>query len=234
MKNVTALLLKLYPKVNLQDTNPVLLPQIEFVGSIRRGLPDVHDVDLLAPLPRGDEPDDLYARLAALYGDPKADAKRALFAPTPENEKSGGVWGRVAKGLAPGFKMMQIVLPLPGSSPEQNKPEGWSAPFDLKIEIHRYTPGPQGNKGWIQMIRTGPGAGKDGEIGWGEMMLIRWKQRHEGAKSQDGWPVYRDGTRHPVPTELEAFKACGFDEVIPPHARTLVWAKQLANARQYA
>lgn len=236
-RNVTALLRKLYPEfARAQELEPELAheldPGIEYVGSLRRGATDVHDVDLLAPLPVTGQ-DELYTRLAALYGDKKVDAKAGIFAKEPENKKEGGVWGRVEKGLAEGFKCFTLIMPLPGRANHPDGP-GWQEPFDLKVEIHRYTPGPGGNKGWIQMIKTGPGGKTDQEIGWGEMMLIRWKQRNEGGRSYEGYPCRGNGERVAVPDEETAFRLCGFEGVVPPHLRTVVWAGQLAKARVMA
>jgi hypothetical protein len=210
---------------------------LEIVGSLLRLTPTqgrvvwtdamtVHDVDLIAGLPGEAEDDVLYENLRALLGDPKAAAKNPLFGavacpPSP--------YGQATSGLAPRFKKCVIEMPLPGA-PEAIEP-GWRLPFTLKIEIHRYTPGALGNKGWVQMIRTGPGAKSDQEIGWGEMMLHRWKQRNPGGCSRDAFPIRPDGTRVPVPDEERAFALVGLRH-IEPTARTTVFAKQLANAQR--
>lgn len=208
---------------------------LEVVGSIARLAPPgtiwknadtVHDVDLLAGLPGEDQDDTLYESLRTLLGDPKAAEKAPLFGSTAN---PGSAYGTATSGLAPRFKKCVIEMPLPGA-PEAID-AGWRLPFTLKIEIHRYTPGALGNKGWVQMIRTGPGAKNDQELGWGEMMLHRWKQRNPGGCSRDAYPCLPDGTRVPVPDEERAFALVGL-KWIEPNLRTTVYAKQLANSQR--
>ncbi len=197
--------------------------RVGIVGSLRRGCPTVHDVDLLAPLPEPGRPDVLYEAVRALFGDKKAAAANPLFGTVAA---PGSAWGEVQSGLSEAFKKLTLLVPLPGDAASPDP--GWWQPFSLKIEVHRYTPGPLGNRGWIEMIRTGPG-GKDDQIGFGEMMLIRWKRRNPGGRSIDGWPCYQDGSRHPVADEAAAFRATGLNWV-PPHERTLAYAKLLAGS----
>lgn len=214
------------PKTNLELVGS-LLRQIAADSAVGWKNEDtVHDVDLIAGLPDEGEDDVLYERLRTLLGDPKAAAKNPLFGevacpPSP--------FGQATSGLAPRFKKCVIEMPLPGA--EAAIEPGWRLPFTLKIEIHRYTPGAKGNRGWVQMIRTGPGAKSDQEIGWGEMMLHRWKQRNPGGCSRDAFPCLPDGSRVPVWDEMRAFALVGL-QYIPPHARTTTYAKQLANAQR--
>lgn len=201
--------------------------RVGIVGSLRRGCPTVHDVDLLAPLPESGRPDVLYEAIRTLFGDAKAANKNPLFSAVAA---PGSAWGEVTSGLSEGFKKLTIEVPTPG---DPHHPDaGWAQPFKLKIEVHRYTPGLEGNRGWIEMIRTGPG-GKDDQIGFGEMMLIRWKRRNPGGRSIDGWPCYQDGSRHHVQDEAAAFRAVGLNW-IPPHERTLANAKLFAGSGRTA
>lgn len=204
---------------------------IALAGSLRRGTHGVGDADLLAEMPpcegRGSEGDPLYEAIAKAFGDPKAAEKAPLFGPaTAQTQTPAGVSIHVESGLAVGFGRCRLLFELPGS-PEQLS--GWAEPYTLKVEIHRYTPGPNGNRGWKEMIITGPGANSDREIGWGEMMLTRWKRRNPGGRSHQCWPVYADGSREPVPTEARAFELVGLRWIDPKH-RTVVLAKQLADS----
>lgn len=201
--------------------------RVGIVGSLRRGASHVRDIDLLAPIPETGQDDLIHQRVAELFGDQKAAEKNPLYATVAA---PGSEWGRVLSGLSPGFKKLTLELQLRGDT--HNPDPTWSTPYALKIEIHRYTPGPKGNRGWIEMIRTGPGGGPE-EVGFGEMMLIRWKQRTPGGRSQDGWPVFDNGDRHPVPDEEAAFRAVGLRWIAPEH-RTLALAKTLAGARRTA
>lgn len=210
-----------------QDCGTLNLTTLGLVGSLRRGANTVHDVDLLAPLPTDAEPDMVHDAVARLFGDTKAADRNPLYAAVAA---PGSEWGRVLEGLAPGFKKLTLEVNLRGDA--KNPDPGWSTPFALKLEVHRYTPGPKGNRGWIEMIRTGP-SGDDQELGWGPMMLIRWKQRNAGGRSHQGWPTFADGTRHPVPDEASAFRAVGL-QWIAPKDRSTVLAKQLAGARRTA
>jgi hypothetical protein len=186
----------------------------------------VHDVDLIAGIPDEGQDDVLYDNLRALLGDTKAAEKNPLFA---EQAAPPSPYGTATSGLAPRFKKCVVEMPLPGDPAQSDL--GWSQPFTLKIEIHRYTPGAQGNKGWVQMIRTGPGAKSEEELGWGEMMLWRWKQRNPGGSSVHAYPTFANGTRQPVPDEERAFSLVGL-RWIEPRLRTTVLAKQLANAQR--
>lgn len=208
---------------------------LEVVGSLARiGKPcndwrdenTVHDVDLLAGLPGEDQDDTLYESLRTLLGDRKAAEKAPLFDSTAN---PGSAYGTATSGLAPRFKKCVIEMPLPGAPDAIDA--GWRLPFTLKIEIHRYTPGALGNKGWVQMIRTGPGAKSENELGWGEMMLHRWKHRNPGGCSRDAYPCLPDGTRVPVPDEERAFALVGL-KWIEPKLRTTVYAKQLAGSQR--
>lgn len=197
------------------------------VGSLRRGSNLVHDVDLLAPLPKDGQPDLVHDAVARLFGDRKAAESNPLYAAVAA---PGSDWGRVLEGLSPGFKKLTLEVNLRGDA--KNPDPGWSTPYAMKLEVHRYTPGPKGNRGWIEMIRTGPG-GDDEQIGWGPMMLLRWKQRNPGGRSHQGWPTFSDNTRHPVPDEEAAFRAVGLNW-IPPKDRSLALANSLASARRTA
>jgi hypothetical protein len=209
------------------------LSTVAVAGSMRRMRKDIGDIDLLAELPpcdgRGTQGDPLHDKLVEIFGDPKATEKNDLFT-TPPSRHPASLVARVTGGLAIGFKKVTLEIDLPG---KPDAPAGWAEPYTLKVEIHRYTAGMWGNRGWKEMIITGPGAGNDQEVGWGEMMLARWKRRNRGGRSHQSYPVYADGTREAVHTEKRAFELVGLNW-IPPEDRTVILAKQLIDSGRTA
>ena len=95
--------------------------------------------------------------------------------------------GLAMKGAKDGFRYCQL-----------NVPSKVCPDVAINVDIFRYDPGPMGNKGWIELIRTGPGD-------FSKRAVTRWTQLTMG-HSEGGYPRYRDGVAIPVPTEEEAFK----------------------------
>lgn len=156
------------------------------VGSIARERPDIGDVDLLAPLPLDPAKDQLYDAIAMGLGiiKPPADLWQGGKPPVPQ------MTGRVVKGLNPGFKSLALVLT--GQSGRE-----------VPVNIERYTPGPQGNCGWKQIMRTGPEE-------FGEALLTQWKRvcgtiGTEARGSDKGFWVDKNGVPVPTPTEKHCF-----------------------------
>jgi len=178
------------------------------VGSIRRGLTSVSDIDLIAPWAHDEDP--LHAALVAKFGDPAKDKANPLFAAAVAPEGRMGIW---LQGLNRNFRRCAVLLKL------VKEPK-----VEIKVEIHRYTPGPEGNRGWIEMIRTGPAE-------WGRMCCIRWNHRVPNGTSDHGFLVDGDGERHPTPDEASVFRLLGL-QYIPPAARTDILAKQLMPSRR--
>jgi hypothetical protein len=195
---------------------------LEVVGSLRRAYrtpawarATAHDADLLCVLPGKDQPDPLYERLRDRIGDP-AQAGTPLFIGTPTSAF------RIEGGLRPGFKTVTITCDLEAST--LGVGPAWKSAGTLEMRIHRYTPGAEGNRGWVQMIWTGP-EGDDHHPSWSEMMLSRWKRR-TGGRTSECFPADHNGRRVPVPTETEAFRLVGLDW-IAPSARTSHLAREL-------
>lgn len=159
------------------------------VGSIRRERADIGDIDLLAPLPEtfaDDGKDPLYDTIGTSLGLLKDDA--GLFAgsrvPKPALTR------RVIKGFNPGFKSLSLVIV--GKSGRE-----------VPVNVERYVPGKDGNRGWKEVMRTGPEE-------FGVALLEQWKavQRTLGTAtpgSIDGFFADREGVRQPTPTEAHAF-----------------------------
>lgn len=184
---------------------------LALVGSIRRDAPMVSDIDLISPWVNGDH-DPLHAGLVRLFGDPARAEKSPLFAAADDTLRLG----IYLNGLYRNFKRAAVLVKLKGP------------PYcEIKVEFHRYTPGPQGNRGWIEMIRTGPAE-------WGRMCCIRWKHKTPNGTSENGFLVDGEGEVHPTPDEASVFRLLGL-QYIPPAARTEVLAKQLLpSTRRWA
>jgi hypothetical protein len=175
------------------------------VGSLRRGLAVAGDLDYIAPRPAVDaqgrltEADALYAVLSEHFYGPDEPARDTRL-------------GTAVKGLKPGFGMCNLILEL--KSPQ---------PARLPIQIHRFWPGPQGNRGWIELIRTGP-------ADFGKAAMFRLGTR--GLKSRDGFPHDHRGNRIAVPTEARAFDLLGLGFVEPHHrSEDLIYAANREDRR---
>lgn len=182
-------------------------------GSLRRELETVGDIELVAPHPGDGEDLTLElitrhflmpARLVPVAA--KAEKEVDLWAeapasppPPPVPAAASPKLGHVIKGAKPGFRYCQLALPLIGG------PRAL-----INVDIFRYDPGPQGNRGWIELIRTGPGE-------FGKAALARWNRETNGY-SKDGYPHLPNGIRVPVPTEADAFRLLKMNPV-PPRAR---------------
>jgi len=155
-------------------------------GSLRRGRTMVHDVDFVVPMPANRSgADPLHDRIAELFMSPAETA--SLFG----ESRMGKTVGVQVKGVKPGFRMCQLEVGIRGGV--------------IGIDIARYDGGPIGNRGWIEMIRTGP-------HDFAAWMLGQWKRATEG-RSEGGYPTTRDGQRVACPTEVRAFALCGVDYI---------------------
>lgn len=165
----------------------------QVVGSIRRGARAVGDVDLLLPLPAEGQPDELYRQMAARI-EPR-DGRPALFAGATTRTQP---LAREVLGMSAGFKLCRLELRL------TREPVAV-----IRVDLHRYTPGPDGNRGWKQLIHTGPEA-------FARKAVSRWAAI-SGESADGGFPV-RDGRPVPVPSEAEAFRLLDW-KYIPPENR---------------
>lgn len=172
-------------------------PSCAIVGSIRRRRPDVGDIELLAPLPHEGERDLLY------------EAIRDSFEPAGMFDDPGKphLTGRVVKGLKAGFKECDLIC----NMTRTDTGEVYSFP----TQVFRYESGDRGNRGWIELMRTGPGD-------FGKWFLGRWKKHHGISPLQqasiDGHLVDSYGKRIPTRDEDDAFRHCGM-KPIPPEKR---------------
>jgi len=179
------------------------------VGSVRRGLPEVGDIELIVPVQevrqRGDDQIDyLFNRINGSMSNPWVDPKakeRSMFdPPEPVTERviepePDQIIGEAIRGLKPSFLSASLLL----------RPLGLEVP----CQLYRYTPQ---NRGWIELMRTGP-------ADFGRLFLIAWKRRwnipHEQQASIDGHLVDREGKAVHVPDERAAFDLCGMEFILP-------------------
>lgn len=164
-------------------------------GSLRRGAVEVGDLDLLVPV-AGAGRDGMFAAIDATI-----ERDGVLFGLV------GRPIGRAIRGHKPGFLEAAYELHLAEPLPK------------IQLRISRYTPD---NLGWQAVMRTGP-------AGFCDAFLARWKRTWSfplGALASVGGHL-RDtvGRIVPVPTELEAFRLCGFAYVDPPERDE--WARRI-------
>lgn len=156
---------------------------LEAVGSVRRHVDQVGDLELIAPMPGREYGDDLCRRLAELLTDPDD-----LFSASRTDRI-----GSVISGLKLGFRACSFTVWL-GSEPR----------VEMPVQIYRYDPGAGGNRGMVELIRTGP-------VDFGKAFLARWKvERGIGSPKipacRDSYLLDANGRRVPTPTEVEAMK----------------------------
>lgn len=187
-------------------------PGCAIVGSVRRRKPDVGDLELIAPLPEaacrgfdpfepaeaptkvGEDEDELYRKIRA-----STDGEPDLFNPSKPPPVA-----RALEGLKPGFLMCSLVVRL-------------AAPpaVEIPVQVFRYTPGDKGNRGWCELMRTGPGD-------FGRQFLVDWKKSFninpDNRASKDGFLVDPHGVRIPTPTEEDCFQLCR-RAFVPPEER---------------
>lgn len=150
--------------------------------------------------------------VAARRGDETAESN-----PAADQDRVSPRWGTVLKGLKPGFHQASVILHVRHPHAKQ-----------VKIEVYRYeTEGPErlGNKGWQQMIRTGPRE-------MGMHVLACWKRVTDGGKSQDGYPCTANGERVACPTEHQAFKLAGLPYIEPERRDSWINSRFAGQRRQ--
>lgn len=199
-------------------------------GSIRRRKPYVKDIELVVPMPpRGpfDElgnevRDKLLERIrekflvpgwhgedeVRLEAIPEAEPVFAgFYSPEPRTRKvtvprplPAAPIGIAVKGVKDGFRYCQLRLP--GNADDA---------VIVSVDIFRYDPGANGNRGWIELIRTGPAE-------FGQRACVRWKQVG-GLRSEDGYLIGGDNLPVPCATEEEAFRLLGWAWIEPWNRR---------------
>lgn len=173
---------------------------LEIVGSVRRGVQMVGDLDFIAAHPGKDaRRDELFEAIEAMK-----PGHGALF---------GGPMGYPQviglRGLKFGFRMCEVRVQF------VEKAEA------LPVQIHRYDPGDRGNYGWVKIMRTGP-------LEFGKWLLWQHHRNNhlpESQKAADqepgGGTYLRDqwGKPIPTPTEERAFAVAGVPFVAPERRR---------------
>lgn len=163
-------------------------------GSLRRERQNIGDIDLAAelPMPGGDD------RLAREII--KRFTRRPVAGMLFEPKLVKGSMGWIRDGAVAGFKACRLTLV--------------SEPHTIDVEIHRYVAGPVGNRGWVELMRTGP-------VEFSQWLLTRHKVRQGRSTkpgSVHGYLVDREGAAIPTPTEADVFRLVGL-EYIPPAGR---------------
>lgn len=168
-------------------------------GSIRRGMPMVGDIDICCPLPAP-------ASAGAGKGDRLQRSIEQLFT----RVQPGMLFtpplgmGRIEKGVKPGFKFCSLVI--------HAKLAGLAAGVETEVpvQIHRYVPGPLGNRGWVELERTGPAE-------FGKMFLWHWKRARgcPAEASREGFLLDHCNGAVPTPTEEMCFEMAGLKYVAP-------------------
>jgi hypothetical protein len=188
------------------------------VGSVARGSVKVGDLELIAPLPgpipqfpMNDAP--TIEKFLKTYGTIEHDLLYTrIFATVKPTPQQGSLWGSPQRksdlcfvepqmGFKPGFKYCDLLIDVPVLCPELEETVA-----ALSVQIHRYWLGPAGNRGWIQLMRTGPAE-------FGQYILTRWKEKQRLSSgvpgSVNGFLVDRDGKAVPTPEEADVFAAVG-------------------------
>lgn len=149
------------------------------VGSVRRGRPDVGDLEVCVPV----EPPDHDRLFQAMHA--SAHTQGGLFTGPSDLPPL-----TIVKGLRPGFKQARVVAHV--------KYEG--QPFDLPVEVYRFEPGA---RGWALLMRTGPADFGRWFLGrWKRHFSIP----QEKPASVDGFLVDGYGVRVPIDDEAECFR----------------------------
>lgn len=192
------------------------------VGSVRRRLPTVGDMEIIAPLPPGWETkkltpaeDPLFRRINSTMSNPFRDGSMASLFAVPQDDLPGGngIMGTAIRGLKPGFLACSLVL------------RPWQG-IEIPCQIYRYTPQ---NRGWMLIERTGPAE-------FGKWFLWRWKVRYgipiaTHQASINNHLVTASGQVVPVVNEEEAFRLAG-EQYVPPEERDRYVAIQKRSAME--
>jgi len=173
------------------------------VGSVRRQLPTVGDLELIAPWHDADDDHPHYRIFTTMAG----PEPTTLFEPA----KLGTTIGKAIKGLKPGFLAASLEVGIRGIA--------------LPVQVYRYT---EQNFGWTMLMRTGPADfGRWFLSQWKERHHIP----HELPASVSGNLVDIEGRVIPTTTEAEAFEKCGVRPVAPEHRDEFIGRIRAGAAR---
>lgn len=180
-------------------------------GSIRREKPDVGDIELVAPLPAGSTAgvarDTLFQRIAATVMG--VGEEGGLF-----GGMTPGCVGRAIEGVKPFFKHAKVSIDLANPDPVAAMPT-WEGGGAIQVDLWRYEPGLAGNRGWVEVVRTGSQE-------FGTAVLSYWKYINgipADRKGSDGHLLNSAGWPVATPTEAGLFAEMRLLWV-PPRLRT--------------
>ncbi|MDX2147592.1 MAG: hypothetical protein SFZ23_08730 [Planctomycetota bacterium] len=202
----------------------MLAPHCAIVGSIRRESPLVHDIDLIAPLPSDPEATDWLYEAIAHDSEPAAEPEpkprqdgmglfAATVAPAEPQPKSLGKRCRVVRGVRKGFLACTVEVRV-RMGPGSHEPFG-----TLQLQVFRYVPGLHGNRGWVELMRTGPA-----EFGRDFLVLYRETQRIPNGQpaSRDAFLLDSSGQSVPTPDEQACFNLIGRPFIEPKNRKVLL------------
>jgi hypothetical protein len=130
-------------------------PQTCFIcGSVRRRVPEVGDLDIIAPLPELRQPDLLFSSIDRTVIKPAE--KIGLFEAATTEQTARFV--EVTSGHKPYFKSLCVVANI----------EAEGRIHSIPVQVNRYT---AQNRGWMELCKTGP---KE----FGEWFLVKWKEAY--------------------------------------------------------
>jgi len=174
--------------------------RIEIGGSIRRGKPQVKDIEIV-----------MVPKLLPVEAGGQIDMFKGQQT-TMVNQLDERLDGWLQRGM---FKQRLDTRGRPAWGPSYKRASYWGVAVDLFSVL------PPAQWGLIYMIRTGSGVGPEGNPmnGFGPAMLARWKQVSGGGFSRGGCLHLPDRRRVPTPEEKDVFKACKMSWV-PPEERT--------------
>lgn len=179
------------------------------VGSVRRRRSLVGDLEFIAP--HEPETDDrLHGRMAPTV----TDTAGMLF-----GEAKPVRFGEVIRGFKPGFWAASLQVKISINEVEHV----------MNVQIFRYVKGEQGNRGWIELMRTGP---QD----LGILFLEQWKWAmgiRGGKGSDDGWLLDPYGKPVFTPDEESCFRLAKLDYIPPQERDAWVHTRMSQNARAH-
>jgi hypothetical protein len=174
------------------------------VGSVRRRLQEIGDLDIIAPLPPAGHGDPLYESIDATVIKPAA--KAALW-------EMGGLEERfveVKSGHNRYFKSLSVIAHL----------EADGITYPIPVQVSRYTPQ---NRGWMEIYKTGPRE-------FGMWYLLRWKEHHgipdHQAASVGNHLRTAAGEIVPLESENDCFRILSI-AAVPPQDRAAYAAEGL-------
>lgn len=184
------------------------------VGSVRRRLPEIGDLDLIAPLPELRQRDTLFESIDLTVIKPAA--KAALWEIGGREQR----FVEVKSGHNRYFKSLSVIAHL-----EATNERGELQTYPIPVQVSRYT---RDNRGWMELYKTGPRE-------FGVWYLLRWKEIH-GIPDRQAASVHNhlrgaDGvTVIPLESENDCFRVLGITPV-PPQERAEYAA---AGLRRYS